>query len=99
MLREHIRARDLFIQNDQDLHPQGVGEGFGNYLFYALFFVFGLRHGLFFGSFPGGNGRYKDFTPCQSGFSQRSRVFRLLTSFTGQTLNAGILSSINAQSL
>ncbi|HKH65038.1 MAG TPA: hypothetical protein VKA35_06210 [Solirubrobacterales bacterium] len=53
MLREHVRARGLFIQNDQDLHPQGVGEGFGYNLFYALFFVFGFRHGLFFGSFPG----------------------------------------------
>src|SRR5690242_12270299 len=47
LVREHVRARDLFIQNDQDLHPQGVGEGFSYYLFYALFFVLGLRHGLF----------------------------------------------------
>ncbi|HEU5105377.1 MAG TPA: hypothetical protein VFU11_06010 [Solirubrobacterales bacterium] len=53
MLREHIWARDLFIQNDQDLHPQGVSEGFGYYLFYALLFFLGLRHGLFFGLFPG----------------------------------------------
>jgi hypothetical protein len=30
-----------------------MGEGFGYYLLYALFFVFSFRHGLFFGLFPG----------------------------------------------
>jgi hypothetical protein len=47
LLREHVRARDLLIQNDQDLHSQGMGERFRDYLFDALFFVFRLRQGLF----------------------------------------------------
>jgi hypothetical protein len=34
---------------------------------------------------------HEDFTPRRSGFSQRSRVFRLLTSFTGLTLIAGMI--------
>jgi len=72
-----------------------VGERFGDYLFDAIFFVLGLRHGLFSFGFQRVVADNEDFTPRQSGFSQRSRVFRLLTMFTGQTLIAGIISSNN----
>jgi len=53
LLGEHVGTRHLFIQNDQDLHTQRVGERFGDYLFDALLLFLGLRHGLFSVCFQG----------------------------------------------